>query len=87
MAIYLDEQVGPYLKQLLKRELIRLPKNFVAERLLKMVESDDERKATIASCEHDWNPCVGHRTICNTCYALKDGFEEWTSDSFDQTKI
>jgi len=82
MAIYLDEQVGPYLKQLLKRELVRLPSNFVAKRLLKMVESDDERKQTIATCEHDWNPLIGHKTQCNKCGGLLDGFEEWTSESF-----
>lgn len=80
MAIYLDQQTGPMLKQLLKRELIRLPSNFVAERLLKMVISDDERKATIASCEHDWNPMTGHKTQCNKCGGILDGFEEWTSN-------
>jgi hypothetical protein len=82
MAIYLDEQTGPMLKALLKREIKRLPSNFVAERLLKMVESDEERKATIDSCEHDWNPMTGHKTQCNKCGGLLDGFEEWTSDSF-----
>ena len=82
MAIYLDEQTGPMLKTLLKRELLRLPSNFVADRLLKMVISDDERKAKISSCEHDWNPMTGHKTQCNKCGGLKDGFEEYTSDEF-----
>ena len=80
MAIYLDEQVGPMLKQLLKRELLRLPSNFVAERLLKMVVADDERKAKIASCTHEYIPLVGHREECNVCGGLKDGFEEWTNE-------
>lgn len=82
MAIFLDEQTGPMLKQLLKRELKRLPSNFVADRLLKMVEADDERKQKILTCTHQWNKMTGHKTQCDFCWALQDGYEIWESDSF-----
>jgi hypothetical protein len=79
MAIYLDEQTGPVLKMLLKRELKRLPSNFVADRLLKMVEADDLRKETISKCEHDYQPMYGFHAICPKCYGLKDGYEIWSA--------
>lgn len=79
MAIYLDDQTGPMLKNLLKKEIARLPSNFVAERLLKMVEGDDERKATIRSCSHSFNEMVGHRETCRKCFSTKDGFESWSN--------
>jgi len=81
MAIYLDEQVGPHLKYLLQKQLKNSPKDFVADRLLKMVEADDERKKKIALCDHQWNEMTGHHVQCDKCQCLLNG-EEWISDSF-----
>jgi hypothetical protein len=86
MAIYLDEQVGPYLKYLLQKKLKDSPKDFVAERLLKMVIADDERKAKIASCPHRYQPMYGFHEICPDCGGLKNGFEEWVNEKLNNTR-
>jgi hypothetical protein len=85
MAIYLDDQVGPYLKQLLKRELVRLPSNFVADRLLKMVETDDARKEKISACEHSYQPLFGFHEQCTKCTGLKNGYEIWVEEELKDT--
>lgn len=85
MAIYLDEQTGPVLKMLLKREIKRLPTNFVADRLLKMVESDDQRKLKISSCDHVFQTLYGFHEQCNKCYGLKDGYEIWVNEELKST--
>ena len=85
MAIYLDEQVGPYLKYLLTKKIKDSPKDFVAARLLKMVIADDERKAKIASCTHSYQPMYGFHEICNECYGLKNGYEIWVNKELKDT--
>ena len=80
MAIYLDEQTGTELKRLLKKEIELHPKNFIAPRLLKMVESDDQRKENIKNCEHSYQPMFGFHDKCNKCTSLSNGAEIWTKD-------
>lgn len=80
MAIYLDEQTGPELKRLLKKEIELHPKNFIAPRLLKMVESDDKRKETIKTCEHSYQPMFGFHDKCSKCGGLDNGAEIWTNE-------
>ena len=84
MPIYLDEQTGPMLLMLLKRELKRLPTNFVADRLLKMVETDDARKEQIRTCEHDHQPLYGYHEHCGKCSGLKNGFEYFGNEKLTQ---
>lgn len=70
---------------LLKRELKRLPSNFVAERLLKMVEADDLRKETIANCDHDYQKLYGFHEQCTKCTGLKNGYEIWVCEDLKYT--
>jgi len=87
MAIYLDEQTGPELKRLLKKEIELHPKNFIAPRLLKMVEQDDKRKETIKNCEHEYSPMYGFHDKCNKCSGLSNGAEIWTNNPVTQKDI
>lgn len=84
--IFLDEQTGPELKRLLKKEIELHPKNFIVPRILKSIEADDARKQKIADCpKHDWNPMTGIKTVCNLCGGKQDGFEIWTSNEIADT--
>lgn len=85
MAIFLDNQTSSEIKRLLKKEILLNSHNFIAPRLLKMVESDDQRKLEISLCEHNYQPMYGFHEKCNLCTGLKDGFEEWVNEDRKST--
>lgn len=88
MAIYLDNQTGPVLKRLLEKRLVESPKDFVTQRLLDMVISDDKRKEDIGNCEHEKGKRFSQETLCIKCgsyYEPGMGIESTTKREGEQT--
>lgn len=85
--IFLDEQTGPELKRLLKKEIELHPKNFIAPRILKSIEADDKRKQIISTCEHEYSPMYGFHDKCNKCSGLNNGAEIWSNKPITKKDI
>lgn len=83
--IFLDNQTSPMLKTLLKKEIEAHPLNFIASRLLKMVEEDEARKEKIKTCEHTYQPLYGFHERCKGCGGIKDGYETWVCEELKNT--
>lgn len=79
MAIYLDQQTRPYLERLIRNQIIKSDKDFIAKRIMKSLESDVKRLNEIANCKHEYGTYTGHKTCCVYCGDLKEGMgESWT---------
>lgn len=79
MAIYLDEQTRPYLERLIKKRVEKSDKDFIAERIDKMLVADQERLNSIRECSHITGTYSGKKTCCTKCGSSpKGGRTEWT---------
>ena len=67
MAIYLDEQTRPALTRIIKKWREEHPKDFVADRIQKALDSDLKRLDGIASCEHRRGKYIGEQNCCIKC--------------------
>lgn len=85
MAIYLDDQTTSEIKRILKKEIERSPHNFIAPRLLKMVENDDQRKENIKTCTHKNQRLFGFKEECNKCHGKVNGYEVWVCEELKET--
>lgn len=80
MAIYLDDQTRPVYTRILKKWIIEHPKDFVAERLWKGLESDNKRLEEISHCEHIKGEYTGEQSCCSKCGSFFDPCmgQHWT---------
>lgn len=67
MAIYLDDQTRPYLERLIKKQIEKSDKDFIAQRLQGMLQTDRDRLERIAVCEHEPGEYKGRKTCCTRC--------------------
>jgi len=79
MAIYLDQQTRPYLERLIKNQIIKSDKDFIAKRIMSMLETDQKRLDGIRDCKHEFAKYIGEKTCCVHCGTYDDGMgESWT---------
>lgn len=64
MALYLDNQTRSYLERLVKD----IPESdFIGKRLQKMLETDRQRLAELAECDHVKGTYSGKKECCSKC--------------------
>jgi hypothetical protein len=74
MAIYLDHQTRPYLERLIKKQIEKSDKDFIAQRVMGMLEADWKRLERMGECEHEEGTYTGKKTCCKKCEAVyKEG--------------
>lgn len=86
MAIYLDEQTRPSLTRIVKKWVEEHPKDFVADRIKKYLDSDASRLEEISRCQHTTARYVGFRKCCGKCGSFyeKGMGESWFESEFNQ---
>jgi hypothetical protein len=67
MAIYLDQQTRPYLERLIKKQIEKSEKDFIAVRIKDMLETDRRRIENCEKCDHEYIEYVGERISCCKC--------------------
>lgn len=83
MAIYLDQQTRPVLKRIIKKWQEAHPKDFVADRIMGSIITDEKRLEEIAFCQHTIARYVGKKTCCSKCGAYYNpgmGFDWHSGD-------
>jgi hypothetical protein len=76
MAIYLDQQTRPYLERLIRNQIIKSDKDFIAKRIMSMLESEEKTIKEMSECEHEFVEYVGSRISCCKCNSFQE--ERWT---------
>lgn len=76
MAIYLDQQTRPYLERLIKKQIEKSDKDFIAKRILSSLESEKQTIQECSDCEHDIRTYKGVKKMCSKCSLMFE--ENWT---------
>ena len=77
--IFLDRQTRPYLERLIRNQIIKSDKDFIAKRIIGMLEADWKRLEEVKNCKHKYGEYIDKKTCCIKCgdYGVDMG-EEWT---------